>query len=430
LPKRQTQYIEEMSNIGATSTAAAFVEEDFITSIWTLLVDIRGELLMFAVAMVGYFVLFMMRPPSNPKLQTKKVEDDQAETRAGTATSKTLAKTSLSRKPSGGRSPTNSPPTTDIAKQINMIRSHAAEKNLAGACSVFESMEQSGIELNCIMYNTVLDACVECKDLQAADAWMERMVKEGMTDVVSFNTLIKASLQNGSFDKARRLMTRMTSEGLQPNQVTFNELMNAMVSKAGDGRRKDMWALVEEMKVADVKPNQVTISILLKCLNYHSSDTEVAKTFELIKTMDEVMDEVLLSSVVEACVRIGKPALLETQLKNLQDSTPITITGSHTYGSLIKAYGYAKDLTSIWRCWKEMRSRHIKPTSITMGCMVEAIVNNGDTEGAYDLIHEIKEDEQCRDVLNSIVYCSVLKGFTREKKIDRVWAVYQEMKDT
>jgi len=419
-----------MSTVGATATTAAFVEEDIFTSIWTLIVEIRGELLMFAVAMVGYFVLFMMRPTTNPKLQTKKVEDDKEETRPTNAASKTMAKTNFSRKPSGGRSPCNSQPTTDIAKQINMIRSHAADKNLPGACSVFESMEQSGIELNCIMYNTVLDACVECQDLQAADAWMERMVKAGMTDVVSFNTLIKASLQNGSFDKARRLMRRMTSEGLQPNQVTFNELMNAMVSKRGDGRCKEMWALVDEMKVADVKPNQVTISILLKCLNYHSSQSEVAKTFELIKTMDEVMDEVLLSSVVEACVRIGKPALLEAQLKNLQDSTPIAITGSHTYGSLIKAYGYAKDLNSIWRCWKEMRSRHIKPTSITMGCMVEAIVNNGDSEGAYDLIHQMQEDDQCRDALNSIVYCSVLKGFTREKKIDRVWAVYQEMKDT
>jgi len=29
--------------------------------------------------------------------------------------------------------------------------------------------------------------------------------------------------------------------------------------------------------------------------------------------------------------------------------------------------------------------------------------------------------------VNSVIYCSVLKGFTREKKMDRVWAVYQEM---
>jgi pentatricopeptide repeat protein len=119
---------------------------------------------------------------------------------------------------------------------------------------------------------------------------------------------------------------------------------------------------------------------------------------------------------------------LESKLKQLQDSpTPIAISGSHTYGSLIKAYGHAKDLNGIWRCWKEMRSRHIKPTSITVGCMVEAIVSNGDAEGAFDLIHQMQDDDQCSGALNSVIYCSVLKGFTRERKIDRVWAVYEEM---
>merc|ERR1719333_1935000 len=143
--------------------------------------------------------------------------------------------------------------------------------------------------------------------------------------------------------------------------------------------------------------------------------------------MDEAMDEVLLSSVVEACVRIGKPDLLESQLKRLQDSSPITISGAHTFGSLIKAYGHAQDIDGVWRCWKEMRSRHIRPTSITMGCMVEAVVNNGDTEGAYELICQMQDDEQCCEALNSVIYCSVLKGFAREKKLQRVWAVHREM---
>merc|ERR1719456_1786005 len=189
--------------------------------------------------------------------------------------------------------------------------------------------------------------------------------------------------------------------------------------KGGDGRRKQLWGVIDEMKAAEVKPNQVTISILLKCLNSYSHQTDIEKTMNLIKTMDEPMDEVLLSSVVEACVRIGKPDLLESQLKQLQDSTPIAINGSHTYGSLIKAYGHAKDVAGIWRCWKEMRSRHIKPTSITLGCMIEAIVNNGDTEGALDLIHQMQDDDQCCGVLNSVIYCSILKGFTRERKMER-----------
>jgi len=328
-----------------------------------------------------------------------------------------LAKNMLSSSPS------------DIAKHITMIRNCAAEKNLPGAVSVFESLKQSGVDLNSIIYNTVLDACVECRDLKAAESWMEGMKKDGMTDVVSFNTLIKAHLQMGNFDKARGLITEMKKEGLQPNRVTFNELVNAIVSKGGNGRLKQMWDIIDEMTAADVKPNQVTISILLKNLNSYSGNAEISKTMELINTMDEPMDEVLLSSVVEACVRIGKPDLLETQLKRLKDSSAVTINGSHTYGSLIKAYGHAWDIQGVWRCWKEMRSRHIKPTSITLGCMIEAIVSNGDAEGAFDLIHQMQDDEQCCDAINSVIYCSVLKGFAREKKMDRVWEVYAEMCD-
>merc|ERR1719502_1241034 len=193
------------------------------------------------------------------------------------------------------------------------------------------------------------------------------------------------------------------------------------------GIRPQIWEIVTEMQAADVKPNQVTCSILLKSLGDSSNQSDILKTMELINTMEEPMDEVLLSSVVEACVRIGKPDLLTAKLKQLQGDESIALTGSHTFGSLIKAYGHARDIDGVWRCWKEMRSRHIRPTSITLGCMVEAVVSNGDTEGAYELIHQMHDDEHCRNALNSVIYCSVLKGFTREKKLERVWTVFEEM---
>merc|ERR1712118_652874 len=95
------------------------------------------------------------------------------------------------------------------------------------------------------------------------------------------------------------------------------------------------------MQAAEVKPNQVTCSILLKSLGDLSNQSDILKTMELINTMEEPMDEVLLSSVVEACVRIGKPDLLTAKLKQLQGDESIPLTGSHTFGSLIKAYGLA-----------------------------------------------------------------------------------------
>jgi len=222
------------------------------------------------------------------------------------------------------------------------------------------------------------------------------------------------------------LMEEMRQLGLQPNRVTFNELINAMVASGHD--REDIWHVIAEMKDAGIQTNHVTCSILLKNLNARSAEKDVIRTMELIDNMEEPMDEVLLSSVVEACVRIGKPELLAEKLECLQGNAAVEINGSHTFGSLIKAYGHNRDLEGVWRCWKQMRNRHVTPTSITVGCMVEAVVNNGDTEGAYELVQQMQNDERCKVSLNSVIYCSLLKGFAREKKLDRAWSVYHEMK--
>jgi len=315
---------------------------------------------------------------------------------------------------------------SDVAKHITMIRSCAVEQNLDGAMNVFESLKKSGAELNSVVYNTVLDACVECSKLGKAEAWMEQMKKDGMSDVVSYNTLIKAHLQAGHMSKAKSLVDEMRVAQLQPNCITFNEIVNATVSSPDRRVRAEVWKVIQEMHAAGVKPNQVTCSILLKNLNGSSPESDINQTMNLINAMDEQLDEVLLSSVVEACVRIGKPDLLNTKLRQLM-SGDIKVNGSHTFGSLIKAYGHARDMKSVWRCWKEMRSRHIKPTSITVGCMIEAVVSNGDPDGAWNLISELGEDPHCKGILNAVIYCSVLKGFTREKNAAKVRAVYEEM---
>jgi len=267
-----------------------------------------------------------------------------------------------------------------------MIQSCAASGNLQGAKSVFQTLKDSGLELNSVVYNTVLHACVECQDIQAAEIWMLETKEAGFSDVVSYNTLIKAYLQTENFAKARSLMEDMRKEGLQPNRVTFNELINGMVTSNTQSHSQEIWATIKEMQTLGVNPNHVTCSILLKNLSAKSTQTDITETMDLINRMEDPMDEVLLSSVVEACVRIGKPDLLTSKLQQFQGSSDsVAVTGSHTFGSLIKAYGHARDMDGVWRCWKEMRSRHIRPTSITLGCMVEAVVSNGDTEGAFEL---------------------------------------------
>jgi len=312
----------------------------------------------------------------------------------------------------------------NVAKHINMIRDCASKRNLEGAISVFTTLKNSGADLTRSMYNAVLDACVECGDLRRADEWMQQMKKNQVTDIVSYNTMVKASVRSDNFPKARGLMLEMKKDGFEPNHVTYNEMINGLVRTGG--RKQEAWKLVDEMKAQAITPNRVTCSILLKDLKARSSGSDVTRTMELITEMMEPMDEVLLSSVVEACVRVGKPDLLTTKLAQITKDHHI-VTGAHTFGSLIKAYGHARDVNGAWRCWKEMRTRHITPTSITIGCMVEAVVSNGDPEGGYELIKQMQEDDQCRDQVNAVIYCSVLKGFAHDKKMERAWNVWNDM---
>merc|ERR1719453_1675008 len=140
------------------------------------------------------------------------------------------------------------------------------------------------------------------------------------------------------------------------------------------------------------------------------------------------MDEVLFSSVIEACVRVGKLDLLSAKLQQYAARGGFEGLTAPTYGSMIKAYGKARDTEKVWELWTMMRQRGVKPTSITLGCMVDALVKNGQADAAFDLVQEVKQDPVCKDTLNTVIYSTILKGFTLAKQPDRIDKVFQVLR--
>ena len=94
-------------------------------------------------------------------------------------------------------------------------------QNLKGAVSISESLERTGVDLNNVIYITVLAACVQCQDLKAPEA--------GMIDVVSFNVLVKAHLRKGNFDKVRGLLEEMRGRSPHSDGRVERNLMNAVL---------------------------------------------------------------------------------------------------------------------------------------------------------------------------------------------------------
>merc|ERR1719487_2591730 len=273
----------------------------------------------------------------------------------------------------------------DISKHVAMMRARSKENDLEGAMQVFRKLQSSGVQLTALAYNALLDSCVQCGKVHVALQHFKEMQDLGLVDVVSYNTLLKAYLKQGQIVKARKLLGEMAENNIQANQVTYNEMLNALVNVKD---RKEMWALVREMNAMGMRPNSVTCSIILKSLTSHSAPDDVRQAMALIDNLHEDMDEVLFASVIEACVRVGQLDLLSSKLQQYAGLGGLAGLTAPTYGSMIKAYGRARDI---------------------------------------ERVREIREDDTCADILNTVIYSTLLKGFAQARQPNRVQEVFDEM---
>jgi len=392
------------------------VAVDAISLVWL-------ELLMFGLAVVTYLIFTGGYVKESSKKTKKSL--DLATTKHDSPSSASASGSVRARAASPPAYERKEKEEVDVSKHVAMMRARSKEQDLEGAMQVFQKLQSSGVQLTALVYNALLDSCVQCGKVNIALQHFNEMKELGFVDVVSYNTLLKAYLKIGQIHKARTLLAEMAASNIQANQVTYNEMLNALVSTKD---RKEMWALVREMNAIGMKPNSVTCSIILKSLTAHSATDDVRQAMALIDNLQEDMDEVLFASVVEACVRVGQLDLLSSKLQQYASFGGLAGLTAPTYGSMIKAYGRARDIERVRELWGEMRAHHVTPTSITLGCMVDALVRNSLPDEAFDLVRGIRDESEYADILNTVIYSTLLKGFAQSRQPGRVQDVFEEMK--
>jgi len=203
----------------------------------------------------------------------------------------------------------------------------------------------------------------------------------------------------------------------------FSKNLEAAVQKDLNGACD----LFEEMRSCGVKPNSTICASLLKGVQQGCRKAHIDRALSVVDALRLPMDELLLASMLEAYIRTNRTELVRRILQQQSGFVGSQVKNPHTFGVLIRAYSYLGSIRGAWSIWRDMRTRHFVPTSISIGCMVEALVSAGDPEAGYELIHEMLSGEQTKSQLNAVIYCSVLKGFCHQKRFDRVWDVHREL---
>lgn len=278
-------------------------------------------------------------------------------------------------------------------------------------------------------WNLALETFVEKGDFAQAKELLKNMADKSAADLDSYNIFIKACLRQGNVDAAVDILELLQRNRCTiPNSTTYNDMIYGLLKTGADNTRKKAFSLLDAMKTEELKPSRATLGLLLKTLKPKASNLEINQTMHYLDFWACQVDEALFCNLLETCVRHKKMQLLQRKLHaHYGTENPIKISASHNFGTVIKAFGMVKDVAGAWRCWKDLRMQHVKPTSITIGCMIEAVSTNGDIDGAYELVQSLLEDQETRNQVNAVVFGSIFKGFSRVGHMDKVWAAFTEM---
>lgn len=312
-------------------------------------------------------------------------------------------------------------PSLDIQNYMSLIRAAGRDRDVKQAFAVLGRLKASGVRLDVGAYNCVLDVCASTGDMQEALELVKEMREVGTLDIITYNTLLKGHCSKRDIRSAKALLQEMKREGQEPNDISYNLLLNASVS-AGDFQ--EAWNTVEVMQQNGFV-DHYTLSIMMKAMKKVHNGKHLKRALELLSStgIKACSDEVLLNTVVEACTRNKDRDHLENILEEFSASG--LRPSVSTYGSLIKAAGVLKRVDRCWELWREaVDDRKLDPSEIAMGCMLDALVCNGCLEDAVTLFDQWKS---CLTP-NTVMYSTLAKGFATARQSSRAMALWHDMR--
>jgi pentatricopeptide repeat protein len=312
----------------------------------------------------------------------------------------------------------------DVHHHMALIRAAGQDKDVDKAFKILADLRSSGVQLDTLVYNSVLDVCSSAGDIKRARNLVADMRSEGIIDIVSYNTLLKGCGKCGDIRGAKEVIAEMEKVGIPPNDVSYNCLINIAAS-SGDFRAA--WETIETMERKGIAIDHYTVSTMMKALKHgQTSRGAVNRVMALLDRhgIDVCCEEVLLNTTVEACIKHCEHKRL-AELVNRVDSKKHTIQlAQHSYATLIRACGILKRVNRCRELWTEMTEvQGHTPNGVSLGCILDALVCNGGVVEGVKLLRKWQD----RVKVNTVLYSTLIKGFANISDNKRAEEMWQEL---
>lgn len=296
----------------------------------------------------------------------------------------------------------HAPPLSPVSYSI-LIKGYGRLKDSSGVDQVLEHARQNNITPDIIMYNSLIDAYINCDHFSKAQKLFEEIKHPKRSDkklnlppvanLRTYNTILKGFIKVEDFESAMKLAEEMQRSGLW-DAVTTNTLVGVAVAAnkfdaAESILRKHTIteeSLGQKYKTSKWHPN---VEAYTELLNGYAKAGYLSKALSTLKTMRErgvKPNEITYTCIIGALAKSGKTEQAEKLMTFMSESDGIRpgvvtynalFTGmlveKHSNGSDIHNPNLNVDVDKALEILSSMTDNGIKLNAITITIFVEAL---------------------------------------------------------
>uniref|UniRef100_A0A803KPY9 Pentatricopeptide repeat-containing protein n=1 Tax=Chenopodium quinoa TaxID=63459 RepID=A0A803KPY9_CHEQI len=230
-------------------------------------------------------------------------------------------------------------------------------------------------------------------------------------DVYTYSILIKSCLQVFAFDKVHILLSDMVSQGIPPNTVTYNTLIDAY---GKSGKFAEMESVLAEMLTnrncepdgAGIEPNIRTFNILLDSYGKVGYYKKMSAVMEYMQKYHYSWTIVTYNVVIDAFGKAGKLKQMEFLFRLMQSER--VKPNCVTFCSLVRAYGKAGSADKIGTVLRIIENTDATLDTVFFNCLVDAY---GRMERFAEMkeILEMMKKKGCKP--DNVTYRTIIKAY-------------------
>ncbi|KAL6227057.1 hypothetical protein ACLB2K_001016 [Fragaria x ananassa] len=261
------------------------------------------------------------------------------------------------------------------------------------AKDVMDDMKAWGVAPNVVTYNTIIGGYYKLGGLgkmHKADAMLKEMVLMPYDDVAA----------------AFKVFEEMRREGLKPNVVTYNSLINGLCC---DGRLEEACGLRDEMLGLGLKPEIATYNALINGFCKKKMLKEARELFDTICERGLVANVITFNTLIDGYCK-NEMEEEAYALHNMMIERRV-FPNTSTFNCLIAGSLTKGNIETAKKFLQQMEAKGVKADCITYDIRIDALCQDGEPRKAERLLNEMFTKGLSP---RHVTYNTLMDGYCRE----------------